>query len=338
MINWITTQKEITSNPQIEPLAIQPIFRETLRRTAFLEFLRSKSCVEFTNHYIVSTPVKTRSINASFSLNETASDVTVADPTWTNLPKKMSVAAKRISATCLAIEGNTFINPLNDELSRNMEDIMTAVDQRIISPLADDVTGSVDNIPHHCGQIIDLDTTLTLDSLQDGVDSYYLRNGFFPDFILITSHWMRNVIWSDTKRVKRLSTNTNQNKLGDWLFYYQDMEGPIPFIIDDNMTYRLNPVLGVVDQCILGHSKALRLWFMNNGWKKNIHSRDFRYDVLFGLPCAFSVIDTDPFLKLSEPFPDVYLPKQDQYVFDIESEVNYHVDNLNEFDWVVEDA
>jgi len=323
----ITTQNTITT------IDFEQYWDKNHLEVPFIDFLRSKGSLTTADSYQVSFPVKIPGIGAEFSANETASDIGVIDPEWVNIPYIMTPVGRRIGATNLAVEGNTYLDPYAAAMNDVSLDIFTAIDEKIISCFSSKIPNSVDNIFHDAGTA-STESNITVDLLDNAIDEYVVKNGFEPDFILITKKWLRELIASETNKHKRIN---GEYSIGEWNLQYQSIGGMIPFIIDQNMTNRFNTA-SPGDYCILGHTKALRLVFLENLIRKELPRTDFDRQSLFSAFVSFKVVDSNALICIANP--NVFrllLPTIDGYRFDIVEGIFYDVSDLTTGEWSVMD-
>jgi len=329
--------KQITTNPAITPVDMQPYLDRDIMVTPFLDFLRMKGRIETADSYQVSFQTKTKSVGARFSDTETADDVIVTDPTWTSIPYNMSVIARRLGATDLSMMNN-YTDIWNPTMDKAIPDIMTGIEEQIINPSKANITGSVDNVAGTASYIA-LQGTLSVTDLDACNDRIYQSTGYYPDFICCTPSAVRLFVASDPDRKKIIQPGPNDNFIGDYINYYITPNGPIPIITSRNFNMRDNNPGYNQTSFIMGYSGGCMMKFLNQGFVKELPTGGFDRKALVGAMVAFSMFDPDCFNMIGlENNPVVMLQPIDGSHFDITPSRIYDTQLLTQTDnphWVI---
>jgi len=295
-------EQTAAGNAAITPIEFSDeIYKKNLGAAPFLEFLRSKGRVTPSKSSRVEFPVKEipNASRASFSANETASDITGSDVTWTGVPYTMGVVAKRVKATDLAIVGNTYVDPYRDDIADAYPDLQSAIDEQIISPLRGNLANTFDNIPASATTQVHNVPSPTTTTLDAAVDTIADLTGRTADFIVATQPMARSIINSDPNNEKIVSPQVAVNFTGKWAPQYQGPDGMIPIIIDRNINARFGVPGTNSGRVIVGCSQAVEMKELRSSYLKEITTNDFSQESLLGSFVAAKVIDPNCFVNIS---------------------------------------
>lgn len=285
--------QDTTSTNDIIPIEFNDkIYKRSIAKSAFLDFLRSKGVLKSARSSKVTFPVKTveDANRAKIATTEDASDVTGADVTWDDLPYIMATVAKRIKATDLAIEGNTYIDPFKDDMEDAYPDVLSAIEEQMIKTGRTGVPNKMDNFNQNTPTTA---TNITTDLVDTAIDAISQNSSVEADFIVGSQTAIRQIIKSDPNATKIFNASETGNYVGRWSKVYDTPSGPAPLIVSKNFNARLGTP--GPNGVLIGSSEAIGFKQLKNSYFKEVATNSFSREGLLGNFVAVGKLDAEAF-------------------------------------------
>lgn len=285
--------QDTTSTNDIIPIEFDPkVYKKSIAKTPFLDFLRSQGVLNGASSSKVTFPIKnvTDENRAKIATTETASDVTGSDVEWNDLPYVMATVAKRIKATDLAIEGNNYIDPFKDDMNDAYPDVLSAIEEQMIKNGAISIPNKMDNF----NQVTPTTASnITTDIVDVAIDSISQNSSVEADFIVGSQTAIRQIIKSDPNAEKVFNASETGNYVGRWSKVYDTPSGPVPLIVSKNFNARLSTP--GPNGVLIGSSEAIGYKNLKNSYFKEIATADFSREGLLGNFVAIANKDSNAF-------------------------------------------
>ncbi|MGL6298661.1 MAG: hypothetical protein ACRC1M_05770 [Methanobacteriaceae archaeon] len=285
--------QDVDSTNDIIPVEFNDkIYKKSIAKSAFLDFLRSEGVLKGASSSKVTFPVKkvADANRAKIATNEDATDVTGTDVDWSDLPYVMATVAKRIKATDLAIEGNTYIDPFKDDMEDAYPDVLSAIEEQIIKNGASTVPNKMDNLNQSTPTTASKITTELVDTAIDAISQ---NSSVEADFIVGSQTAIRQIINSDPNADKIFNASETGNYVGRWSKVYDTPSGPVPLIVSKNFNARLGTP--GPNGVLIGSSEAIGFKQLKNSYFKEIPTTGFSREGLLGNFVAVGKLDDAAF-------------------------------------------
>lgn len=238
--SFVNNAQNVTSTDAIIPRRFdENIYKRASYEAPFFEFLKSKGRITSTDSSKVAFRVKNieEEDRASFG-NETASNITATDVSWTATPYNMAVVGKKIAVSDMAQMGNE-IDLLGDDRVDAFLDIQTCIDEALFNAAAntnkfDGVKATTQNSLNLAGDQV---TCKDVDSI---VNSISLQGGKV-DAIIATGDAVTQILDDDDSQ--KVFNDKSEVEAGRWATKYRTSNGSVPLITDANINARAGGVV-----------------------------------------------------------------------------------------------